>query len=462
MSHTHTIRYRFVTLLILGGAISVLSLFGLVRALGLAESQRLQRARDAVAAELDVLADSAPSPELLASPPPSTYVGLRGGWAPRGDRPPISVPAAWREPLAKVLAEADRSASVAAAEIQLGTSTLLLAARPAVSPAAQSLAWTGLVVGPSTVLKPWRWITIALVVLTGLLVATTVIHIVTFRNSTRAVKEALGGLAHDLETPVPRVGVRELAEIAEGIAKLAQDLAAARDARERLSTELAHKERLAALGRVVAGVAHEVRNPLASIKLRLDLAAANHALPATARTSVEAASSEIARLDRLVSDLLVVAGKKLGPAQPLELGALVRARVENLAPWAEQKGVSVRAEGAGGAEADPESLARALDNLLRNAVEAAPSGTQVLARVTPAERGIAVAVEDHGVGVAPAREGELFEPFFSTKAGGTGLGLAVSRAIARAHGGDLRYLREGEVTRFTLVVPAGEAVEVAS
>src|SRR6185436_1681399 len=95
------------------------------------------------------------------------------------------------------------------------------------------------------------------------------------------------------------------------------DLLAARDATEGLLRELAQKERLAALGRVVAGVAHEVRNPLASIKLRLDLTAAAHSLPEPVALAIKAASHEILRLDRLVSDLLLVAGKKMGPIRPL-------------------------------------------------------------------------------------------------------------------------------------------------
>jgi two-component system, NtrC family, sensor kinase len=96
-------------------------------------------------------------------------------------------------------------------------------------------------------------------------------------------------------------------------------------------------------------------------------------------------------------------------------------------------------------------------------VEAAPSGTEVVARVASAgDGGVAMTVSDRGAGVAPARAGELFEPFFTTKAGGTGLGLAVSRAIARAHGGDLRYARAGETTELTLVLPGAVGEELAS
>ena len=68
-------------------------------------------------------------------------------------------------------------------------------------------------------------------------------------------------------------------------------------------------------------------------------------------------------------------------------------------------------------------------------------------------------VEDRGPGVAEARATELFEPFFTTKSDGTGLGLAISRAVARSHGGDVVYAREGEVTRFELILPAAGGAE---
>src|SRR5262249_58140500 len=94
------------------------------------------------------------------------------------------------------------------------------------------------------------------------------------------------------------------------------------------------------------------------------------------------------RLDQLVGDLLLVAGQKMGPRTPIELGALVRSRAEALSPWAAARRVDVRVEGEGTASADAESVARAVDNLLRHAVDASPHRTPVPARVVDPARGL--------------------------------------------------------------------------
>jgi len=261
-----------------------------------------------------------------------------------------------------------------------------------------------------------------------------------FTRGAQALHRCLLGLAKDLATPIPHQGLPELKEVAAGIETLALGLREARAEQERLSRELSQRERLAALGRVVAGVAHEVRNPLASIKLRLDLASAGTNLPPAIVDAVTHASAEISRLDHLVADLLLVAGRNLGPLKRASLGTLLRTRGEALAPWATARGVRILTQGDATALIDVDSLGRAVDNLLRNAVEASPGGETVVATIDERPDALVVSVEDHGLGVPSSAQ--LFEPFFTTKPEGTGLGLAISRAIARAHGGEVTYCRK--------------------
>ncbi len=460
MATTGIIRYRLISIVLLGVVTSALSLFALERALSTSMSIRRQKARDIVSAEVDRLAASAPSAAALTSGSVSTYVGVHGGWVADASelaRTTPGIPAAWVPTLADAVGRAGLEHHRALGELELPPNTVVVAAAPAKT---GGFAWAAYLVVPLAALQTWRVITIALAIATALLVFTAVWATLAFRRSAAALNATLTALGKDLTTPVPRPRAAELAGIAEGIRAMSRDLQASREATERLARELAQKERLAALGRVAAGVAHEVRNPLASIKLRLDLTADGQ-LPDAAKKAITAASAEIARLDRLVSDLLLVAGNKLGPRRAVGVGELTRQRVDALKPWAQMRGVTLRQSGDADADIDAESVARALDNLLRNAVEASPADATGEVRVGDAADGVLVQVEDHGAGVEPARAAELFEPFFTTKAEGTGLGLAISRAIARAHGGDVTYARAGEITRFSLSLPRAQRSKAA-
>jgi signal transduction histidine kinase len=165
-------------------------------------------------------------------------------------------------------------------------------------------------------------------------------------------------------------------------------------------------------------------------------------------------SDEITRLDRLVADLLVVAGRRNASSRtPTSLGQLVEKRAGLLAPWAAERHVRIETTGSATSSLDADAVARAVDNLVRNAVEASPEGATVEVEVREDDKCAQVRVKDHGGGVDDARVSELFEPFFTTKPDGTGLGLALSRAIAASHGGTLRYAREDGVTCFELSFP---------
>jgi signal transduction histidine kinase len=448
------IRYRLLTIVLLGVVTSALSVLALVQLLTTSTAQRVERARDAVGEEVDRLARA---PAELSEPTRSGLIAMRGGvWV--GDAPPPVLSADTVELARPVVARSRAENARVVVETAASDGTHVVAARPVTVPPSTGLSPDAVVVVSYVVkqlpsLKTWQRIVALLVAATVLLVGTALYTVVTVNRGAAALRGSLEALATDLRAPVARPSVRELDAIADGIAGLARKLADARAKEEKLAHELAQNERLAGLGRVAAGVAHEVRNPLASIKLRLDLAAAAP-LPLSdgAAEAIGHATREIDRLDRLVADLLVVAGRAVGPKGEADLGSLVAARVEGLAPWARERGIKVTASGHGPAVVDTDAMARAVDNLLRNAIEASPHGASVVALVKPEGERVVVRVEDHGPGVSAERTAELFEPFFTTKPAGTGLGLAISRAIARAHGGDVVYAREHEQTSFSLSV----------
>lgn len=436
-----------MTVAILGVVMSALCLAALVRVLSISTASRVERARDAVAEAADRLAKAGPEGasevELTTS-----LVGVRGGVSLDGRAPALARPP-FRAPLERALAEGSAQRRRVFLEERVGDSTVVACAEPA---AGGAIAWATYVTGPPSYLVYWRTIVIVLTLATALLVATALYAIVTVKRSAAALDASLATLATDLSAPVPRPPIRELSDVADGIAELARRLLEARRVEETLNAELAQRERLAALGRVVAGVAHEVRNPLASIKLRLDLAAAVEQLPESVARSIVSASTEIERLDRLVADLLVVAGRAIGPRRPESLAALAKGRAEALGPWAAEREVAIDVTGDATAPVDSDSLARAIDNLVRNAVEASPRGRHVRVELAEGEGKAHLAVLDQGAGVPEDRAAELFEPFFTTKPAGTGLGLALSRSIARAHGGDVTYARVGEATRFEITI----------
>jgi signal transduction histidine kinase len=451
------IRHRLLTVAVLGLLTAALSADALYRAISVTRVQRLERGREAARDEIDRLAAEGPAVVAAGSP----IVGMRGGTAPIAQTSSVigrSVPTSWRADLQRLAARAAVASDPVetVAEIDGGQ----LVARMARGPA-RSLLWAAVLVRPSPTLQSWRLLVVALAFSALLLVASASYSLVTVKRAAGGLQGALAALADDLTAPVPRSQVRELDDIAVGIDTLARRLEESRRIQERMVRDLARQERLAALGRVVAGVAHEVRNPLASIKLRLDLAIRTEAvLPAAARAAIDHASSEITRLDRLVADLLIVAGRAVGTRVPLNVGTLLRARADALGPWAALRQITIDVQGGGDATGDGDALARAIDNVLRNAVEASPDGATVTAAVEDEESGLCIQISDCGAGVSSGRVGEIFEPFFTTKPDGTGLGLAISRAIARAHGGDLIYRRDGEVTRLELRLPHGNVAGI--
>ncbi len=275
------------------------------------------------------------------------------------------------------------------------------------------------------------------------------------RRGAADLRTALVRLEGDLRAPVPRPRARELREIAAGLEVMAAHLADARDRERALEGTIARDQRLAALGRVAAGVAHEVRNPLAGMKLRLDLLKRSGELGAESDEDVAACLGEIDRLNRLVESLLSASRTKGGEGVVVDLAALGDERIARAAPVAEAAGIRLRREGAACATTDRDVLAAALDNLLRNAIEASPRGSEIVVRAS-SEGGVpSIAVEDAGPGIPEDRRAELFEPFFTTKPEGTGLGLWISRLLLEGKGASLGYGREEERTRMTIRFSVG-------
>jgi signal transduction histidine kinase len=444
-----SLRWLLGAVALLASVVFVVSVASLTRLIRISGEQRAERARDLVQREL---ASWAAEPDPAASPARFTVLGIRGGLVdakPEGIAVHSGVSAEVDRALASLVGAArEDAASVESVEGEGGT--LFLGARRRADGRA---VWAVYGVVAPKFLGIWRATVAILTIATVLLGAIAILAVAFATRGARVLKRSLAALEDDLSATVERPALAELASVADGVASLARTLADAERERAHLSAELRRNERLATLGRVVAGFAHEVRNPLASMKLRVDGVRAD--VPPALIGELDAVDEEIQRLDRLVTDFLVVSGRRIGPRVSCDLGELARRRVELCAPVAKERGVGLTVRGTARALVNPDACARAVDNLVKNAVEASPRGADVCVSVEHRDEVASVAVEDRGPGVPDERAHELFEPFFTTKPDGTGLGLAVSRAIAVASGGQLAYRRDAGVTRFELELPAG-------
>lgn len=255
-------------------------------------------------------------------------------------------------------------------------------------------------------------------------------------------------LGRDAAWPVALFAVAVIAVGAEALRRMASRLAAARAKARTYEAQLRHEQRLSALGRVVAGVAHEVRNPLAGIKLRLDVALRSDEATPQIREDLGVALAEVGRLDRLVAALL--ASARRGTMGPVSLAALVDERIAIAAPLAGARSVEVHRDGDGELVSDRDALSQALDNLIRNAIEASPPGSPVEVAIQPHADRVELAVSDRGAGASGV---ELFEPFATTKPEGVGLGTFIARSLITAIGGTITYEREDPWTRLRISLP---------
>lgn len=288
---------------------------------------------------------------------------------------------------------------------------------------------------------------------TLLLVVLAVDALAALRRGAMDLEIGLLRLQDDLRAEIPRPRAGELSRIAVGVRSMASHLADAHDRERALERRLGHEQRLAGLGRVVAGVAHEVRNPLTGIKLKLDTMARRRLDDRSAR-DIAICLQEIARLDRVVTTLLVVSRKAPTEVVAIDLAELVDERLSQAEALALTREVRLARGGAATAFAHRESLSRVIDNLVRNAVEASPASAEVRVILADTASEARLDVVDHGGGIPEDRLPELFEPFFTLKPEGTGLGLFLSRSLLEAQGGRLAYARDDGVTRFTVTLPS--------
>jgi len=231
----------------------------------------------------------------------------------------------------------------------------------------------------------------------------------------------------------------------------------------RSQTLLERQQKLATLGTLAAGIAHEIRNPLTSLKARLyTLEKHLQAVPA-ARKDTDIISAEISRLEHIVQDVLSFARPSDPKLEIIAADTVIREVQGLMSPDLESRGLHLVVESSPELliRADSGHLKQVLVNLVRNAAEAIDGKGTVTLRTRPARApfggretaAVILEVADDGKGIPPEVEKRLFDPFFSTKETGTGLGLPIAARIVEKHGGLLQYqTRPGHGTTFGVVL----------
>ncbi len=227
-------------------------------------------------------------------------------------------------------------------------------------------------------------------------------------------------------------------------------------------------DRLATVGELAAGLAHEIRNPLASITGSSQMLRETPDLPEISQTLLDIIERESTRLNGLISDFLAYAGPKLKNVGPVNVTAMASEIVEAVcAGEARERGVAVEDLSTKDmhVEGDPEQLRQVLWNLIRNALQATPRDGSVaidlFSQIRHRQRYVVITVSDTGNGIAPDILGKIFNPFFTSKAEGTGLGLAISQRIVHSHSGFIEVRSSpGGGSVFSVFLP--ELVETSS
>jgi signal transduction histidine kinase len=219
----------------------------------------------------------------------------------------------------------------------------------------------------------------------------------------------------------------------------------------------------ATLGRLAAGLSHEIRNPLGTLFLHIDLLEEEYRDPSPeSPTLIPQTFSEIrtalTRLDELVQDYLSLVRVSTIELNVQDMGAAVQAWAAELESRAAQQGVTIQLEGhatVGPLAFHPSTLRRAVLNVVQNAIEAMPQGGTLTLECARTAREVHLRVRDSGIGMPAEQMLRIFEPLYTTKPGGTGLGLYIVREILVAHEGRVTVESvEGQGTTFTFTFPA--------
>ena len=284
----------------------------------------------------------------------------------------------------------------------------------------------------------------------------------------KRILDPIQRLAEIEQTMTPDRLSGEMGALSARMQSLLQDVEQAQDMLQQSQDRVIQSEKLATVGKLAAGVAHSIRNPLTSVKMRLFSLERSLKLDPVQREDFDVISEEIRHLDTIVRNFLEFSRPPKLKPRVVSPSVLVDSTLTLLTHRLESSGVQVsicRAEQLPVVDADPEQFKEVLLNLLLNACEAMTEGGRIsiseeCATIAPYGKMAIITVRDNGPGIPPALVDDVFIPFHTTKAEGTGLGLSIASRIMNEHGGWLHLKSTGsQGTAFVLALPLKESTK---
>ncbi len=230
-------------------------------------------------------------------------------------------------------------------------------------------------------------------------------------------------------------------------------------------------ERLAHVGQLAGGLAHEIKNPLSTVNINLQLLEEDWANDGTPegrrlRSKIEVLRREVHRLEEILSDFLRFAKEPELQLTTCDVNELVGEVLDFVGPEAQAQGIQIRrgfSPNLPPCALDVDLMKQALLNLIINAQQAMPGGGELMVRTSSGPDGVQISVTDTGVGIPAEEQERIFQVYYSTKKNGTGLGLPTARRIIEDHRGELRVESEvGKGTHFQILLPQPDAPALAS
>src|SRR5215469_4602355 len=259
----------------------------------------------------------------------------------------------------------------------------------------------------------------------------------------------------------------EIGDLGRDFNDMVAQLKAGREEINRLhQTQMSRAEHFATLGELAAGLAHEIRNPLAGIAGVLDIVSRDLPPTSVAREVINDAKQEAVQINRILTELLDTARPKAPQFRVTDIAGTA----EHAVLFARQQAVTKRIhiefevkDALPPVEHDPNQINQVLLNLLLNAIQSMDNPGTIRVTLEFEDDAVAIVVADEGKGIAPEHLPNLFRPFFTTKGHGTGLGLSLARRMVESHGGTITVeSKPGEGARFTVLLPVRKAEEKAS